>query len=33
VAIEHDRKYIPPHTSISLLDDTLLCNCKVGFPR
>jgi hypothetical protein len=28
VAIEHDRKYIPTHTSIFLLDDTLLCDCK-----
>ena len=28
VAIEHDRKYIPPHASISLLDDTLYGDCK-----
>jgi hypothetical protein len=28
VAIEHDRKYIPTHTSIPLLDDTLLGDCK-----
>jgi hypothetical protein len=28
VAIEHDRKYIPTHLSISLLVDAPLCDCK-----
>jgi hypothetical protein len=28
VAIEHDRKYIPTHMSIPLLDDILLCDCN-----
>jgi hypothetical protein len=33
VTIEHDRKHIPTHTSVSLLDDTLLCDCKESFAR
>jgi hypothetical protein len=28
VTIEYDRKYIPTHTRISLLDETYLCDCK-----
>jgi hypothetical protein len=32
VAIEHDRKQIPTHTSVSLLDDTIAI-AKCASPR